>query len=176
MQEIGPHGILLAAAASACLLAKAVLRYLSTVLGKQRLLLQNPMHHKLPLSLSVPLPVSIIFPVQLLFFTPACSFSLESRKIMNIKVHVLYFCTWHSHRSQAVACAACQDRARHSSRMLKAPHKSENEVPVFAAFCLKELLTTKGNTFKTKSKVTGRFLYFFPKIKARTVCTKTTSH
>jgi len=94
LQEIGPHGFLLAAAAaSACLLAKAVLRYLAIVLGKQRLLLQNPTHHKLPLSLSVPSPVSIIFPVQLLLFTPACSFSLESCKIISIKAHVLYFCT-----------------------------------------------------------------------------------
>lgn len=57
---------------------KSSAEVLSIRVWKQRLLLQNPPHHKLPLSLSVPLPVRIIFPVQLLFFTPACSFSLNN--------------------------------------------------------------------------------------------------
>lgn len=72
---------------------KSSAEVLSIRVWKQRLLLQNPPHHKLPLSLSVPLPVRIIFPVQLLFFTPACSFSLESRKITSVKVCVWYCCT-----------------------------------------------------------------------------------
>lgn len=79
-------------AVSACLVAKACWGTLSIVLGKQQLLSQDPTHHKSPWSPSELLPVCIIFPVQLLFFTPACSFSLESHKIIKIKVWGMYWC------------------------------------------------------------------------------------
>lgn len=65
---------------------------LSIVLGKQQLLSQDPVHHKSPWSGSELLPVCIIFPVQLLFFTPACSFSLQSHKIIKINVCGMYSC------------------------------------------------------------------------------------